>query len=195
MSGESRLVTRQKHSRVTIHHSPLQIEGYASLWGVADLNGDVVQAGAFADSLAKTGAEGVRMLNQHDARAPVGVWEQIVEDARGLFVRGRIEDWSADHDKWEVLAKLNEHNIPCGPILSTKEIIEDESLADNEIVVKVDHPERGEFTTVGMPIKLSDSPAEVKRSPLLGEHNQEIYGEELGLSESDMADLKASGVI
>ena len=72
------------------------IQGYASLWGVADLNGDVVQAGAFADSLAKTGAEGVRMLNQHDARAPVGVWEQIVEDARGLFVRGRIEDWSAE---------------------------------------------------------------------------------------------------
>lgn len=74
----------------------LVIEGYASLWGMADLNGDVVQAGAFADSLAKTGAEGVRMLNQHDARAPVGVWEQIVEDARGLFVRGRIEDWSAE---------------------------------------------------------------------------------------------------
>jgi HK97 family phage prohead protease len=72
------------------------IQGYASLWGVADLNGDVVQAGAFADSLAKTGASGVRMLNQHDARAPVGVWDEIIEDARGLFVRGRIEDWSAE---------------------------------------------------------------------------------------------------
>ncbi len=63
---------------------------------MADLNGDVVQAGAFADSVARTGAGGVRMLNQHDARAPVGVWDQIVEDARGLFVRGRIEDWSAE---------------------------------------------------------------------------------------------------
>ena len=72
----------------------LAIEGYASLWGVADLNGDVVQAGAFADSLARTGAAGVRMLNQHDAHAPVGVWETLEEDARGLFVRGRIEDWS-----------------------------------------------------------------------------------------------------
>jgi|JUGB01.1.fsa_nt_gi uncharacterized protein len=77
-------------------HSPLNIEGYASLWGVADLNGDVVQAGAFADSLARTGAQGVRMLSQHDARTVVGVWEEIVEDARGLFVRGRIEDWSAE---------------------------------------------------------------------------------------------------
>jgi HK97 family phage prohead protease len=90
------LVSGREHSRVTIHHSPHQIDRYASLWGVADLNGDVVQAGAFADSLAKTGAEGVRMLNQHDARAPVGVWEHIVEDERGLFVRGRIEDWSAE---------------------------------------------------------------------------------------------------
>ncbi len=74
----------------------LLIEGYASLWGVADLNGDVVQAGAFADSLAKTGAEGVRMLSQHDGRAPVGVWDRIMEDARGLFVRGRIADWSPE---------------------------------------------------------------------------------------------------
>jgi formyl-CoA transferase len=106
-----------------------------------------------------------------------------------------IEDWTTGHNKWEVLAKLNAHNIPCGPILSTQEIIEDTSLADNEIVVKVDHPERGEFTTVGMPIKLSDSPADIKRSPLLGEHNNEIYGTELGVSEQELAELKANGVI
>ena len=74
----------------------LVIEGYASLWGAADLNGDVVQAGAFAESLAKTGAEGVRMLHGHDGRAVVGVWDEIAEDARGLFVRGRIMDWSPE---------------------------------------------------------------------------------------------------
>lgn len=74
----------------------LRIEGYASLWGVADLNGDVVAKGAFADSLAKTGATGVRMLHQHEARSVVGVWDAAVEDERGLFVRGRIMDWSAE---------------------------------------------------------------------------------------------------
>ena len=74
----------------------LKIEGYASLWGVADLNGDVVARGAFGDSLAKTGAAGVRMLHQHEARAVVGVWDEMVENERGLFVRGRIEDWSAE---------------------------------------------------------------------------------------------------
>lgn len=74
----------------------LGIEGYASLWGVADLNGDVVARGAFADSLAKTGARGVRMLHQHEGRAVVGVWDRMVEDERGLFVAGRIIDWSAE---------------------------------------------------------------------------------------------------
>ena len=74
----------------------LVIEGYASLWGVADLNGDVVAQGAFGDSLARTGAGGVRMLHQHESRAVVGVWDEMVEDERGLRVRGRVCDWSAE---------------------------------------------------------------------------------------------------
>ena len=74
----------------------LSIQGYASLWGVADLNGDVVARGAFADSLARTGAGGVRMLHQHESRAVVGVWDEMVEDERGLKVRGRICDWSGE---------------------------------------------------------------------------------------------------
>jgi formyl-CoA transferase len=106
-----------------------------------------------------------------------------------------IEEWSIRHQKWDVLAQLNEHNIPCGPILSTKEIIEDSSLADNGMVVRVDHPERGEFITVGCPIKLSDSPVDVERSPLLGEHNGAVYVSELGLADTELVDLKANGVI
>lgn len=74
----------------------LTIQGYASLWGLADLNGDVVANGAFADSLKRTRPGGVRMLHQHESRAVIGVWDEIVEDDRGLFVRGRIADWSAE---------------------------------------------------------------------------------------------------
>jgi formyl-CoA transferase len=106
-----------------------------------------------------------------------------------------IQEWSIEHGKWDVLAKLNEHNIPCGPILSTKEIIEDSSLEENEMVVKVPHPQRGEFTTVGCPIKLSDSPVDVASSPLLGQHNEEVYAGELGLAGEELAELKAKGVI
>jgi HK97 family phage prohead protease len=74
----------------------LAIEGYASLWGIADLNRDVVAKGAFAACLARAGPGGVRMLHQHEGRAVVGVWDEAVEDDRGLFVRGRILDWSAE---------------------------------------------------------------------------------------------------
>jgi formyl-CoA transferase len=105
-----------------------------------------------------------------------------------------IEEWTIRHDKWTVLDRLNAENIPCGPILSTKELVEDASLRDEGIVVTVDHPERGEFVTVGSPLQLSDSPVDVITPPLLGEHNQDIYGE-LGVSADELAQLKTNGVI
>lgn len=78
------------------NHQSLSICGYASLWNTADLNGDVVARGAFAESLARSGAGGVKMLHQHEARSLVGVWDEIAEDERGLFVAGRIMDWSPE---------------------------------------------------------------------------------------------------
>ncbi|MGH8870298.1 MAG: formyl-CoA transferase [Actinomycetes bacterium] len=105
-----------------------------------------------------------------------------------------IEEWTEQHSKAEVMDALNAHNIPCGPILSTKELIEDETLADLGAVVDVDHPTRGVYKTVGCPVKLSDSPVNVERSPLLGEHNDLVYGE-LGLTHDQLSELKAEGVL
>ena len=70
----------------------LGIAGYASVFDVEDQGGDLVRRGAFARSLAERGPERVRMLFQHDAAEPVGVWDDIAEDATGLYVRGRILD-------------------------------------------------------------------------------------------------------
>jgi formyl-CoA transferase len=106
-----------------------------------------------------------------------------------------IEEWSSRLTKWDALAELNALNVPCGPILSTKELIEDASLADNNMVVTVDHPERGAFKTVGCPIKLSDSPVKVETSPLLGQHNEDVYVHELGVDPQRLAELKTNGVI
>jgi formyl-CoA transferase len=105
-----------------------------------------------------------------------------------------IEEWTEQHTKWEVMDKLNALNVPCGPILSTKDLIEDETLAENEAVVEVPHAQRGSFKTVGCPLKLSDSPVEVETSPLLGEHTAEIYGE-LGIDGTELDELRAAGVI
>jgi formyl-CoA transferase len=106
-----------------------------------------------------------------------------------------IEEWTATLPKWRVLQQLNSHNIPCGPVLSPKEIIEDTSLADNDMIVEVEHPERGTFTTVGNPLKLSDSPTTITTPPLLGQHNEDIYIGELGLSQAELPQLKEQGVI
>lgn len=106
-----------------------------------------------------------------------------------------VEEWSATLPKWEVLERLTAHDIPCGPVLSTKEIVRDASLAADGMIVRVRHPRRGTFTTVGSPLKLSDSPVEIDRSPLLGEHNDEVYGGELGLDDEELRRLAADGVI
>ncbi|MFI8067430.1 formyl-CoA transferase [Streptomyces sp. NPDC086033] len=106
-----------------------------------------------------------------------------------------IEEWTSTLPKWQVLHQLNSHNIPCGPILSPKEIIEDTSLADNDMIVEVEHPQRGTFTTVGNPLKLSDSPTTITTPPLLGQHNEDIYIGELGLGDEELRLLRSGGVI
>jgi formyl-CoA transferase len=106
-----------------------------------------------------------------------------------------IEDWTKTMTKFEVMEICNKHDIPVGPILSMKEIAEEKSLRDTGTVVEVDHPGRGKYLTVGNPIKLSDSPADVRRSPLLGEHTEEILRDVLGYSAKDIGEIKLSGAI
>jgi len=108
---------------------------------------------------------------------------------------GIIEQWTMTLDKLEVMRRLNEHDVPCGPILDMREIAEERALRDTGTVVEVDHPKRGKFLTVGNPIKLSDSPTEVKRSPLLGEHTGEILRTLLGLDDDEIEEAQKEGAI
>jgi formyl-CoA transferase len=101
----------------------------------------------------------------------------------------RIEQWTMTKDKFEVMDILNEFDIPCGPILSMKELAEEPSLRESGTVVEIDHPVRGKYLTVGNPIKLSDSPTVVTRSPLLGEHTDEVLTE-LGYDASRIEQLR-----
>jgi formyl-CoA transferase len=106
-----------------------------------------------------------------------------------------VEKWTETKTKFEAMDLLNKYDIPCGPILSMKEIAEEQSLRATGTVVEVDHPNRGKYLTVGNPIKLSDSPADVRRSPLLGEHTEEILRKVLSYSEKELAEIKSSGAI
>ncbi len=105
-----------------------------------------------------------------------------------------IERWTMTKTKFEAMEILNQYDIPCGPILSMKELAEEPSLRKTGTVVEIDHPQRGKYLSVGNPIKLSDSPTEVKRSPLLGEHTEEILAE-LGYAPGEITAMRGEGAI
>ncbi|MBY0382531.1 MAG: formyl-CoA transferase [Xanthobacteraceae bacterium] len=107
----------------------------------------------------------------------------------------RIEAWTMTKTKFEAMDILNKYDIPCGPILSMKEIAEDQSLYATGTLVEVDHPVRGKYLSVGNPIKLSDSVTEVERSPLLGEHTNQILADVLGFDAAAIASIKESGAL
>jgi formyl-CoA transferase len=103
-----------------------------------------------------------------------------------------IEAWTMTKTKFEAMDILNKYDIPCGPILSMKEIAEEPSLRATGTVVEVDHPTRGKFLTVGNPIKMSEHVSEVKRSPLLGEHTEEVLRDVLRFDEATVQRMLAS---
>ena len=111
-----------------------------------------------------------------------------------MEIFGEIEKWTMTKTKFEAMDLLNKYDIPCGPILSMKELADEPSLRKTGTVVEVDHPKRGKYLTVGNPIKMSDSATEVTRSPLLGEHTDEVL-DELGYTRAQIDALRAEKVI
>jgi len=106
-----------------------------------------------------------------------------------------IEKWTMTKSKFEVMEILNPLNVPCGPVLSMKELAEEESLRASGTVVEIDHPTRGKYVSVGNPIKLSDSTTAVERSPLLGEHTDQILSEVLGMDSADIEVARSVGAV
>ena len=106
-----------------------------------------------------------------------------------------IEEWSLQHPKFEAMDLLNRISVPCGPILSTKDLYEDASLRDRGMLVEVEHPQRGSYVNVGSPLSLSDSPVDVRRSPLLGEHTDEVLADVCGYPRERVAELRDAGVV
>jgi formyl-CoA transferase len=106
-----------------------------------------------------------------------------------------IETWTKTKTKYEVMEVCNPLDIPVGPILSMRELSEEPSLRETGTIVEVDHPTRGKYLTIGNPVKLSDSPSDVQRSPLLGEHTGEILREVLGCAPEEITALREAGTV
>jgi formyl-CoA transferase len=147
----------------------------------------IVQAQAFPELAKVIGhADWLDNANYNtpDARLP-----------RLAEVYSEIEKWTMTMTKMEIMATLNAVNVPCGPILSMKELADEPALRNTGTIVEVDHPKRGKYLTVGNPIKLSDSPADVRPAPLLGEHTEEILRSIVGMNDDEIQAARQQGAI
>ena len=106
-----------------------------------------------------------------------------------------VEEWTMRHSKHEVMRILGEGGIPCGAVLNAEDIHNDPHLLERGMITMMCHPERGSFKVPGFPVLLEDSPVEMKPAPLLGQHNSEVFGDLLGLSEGDLGQLRRERVI
>ena len=108
-------------------------------------------------------------------------------------MRQILENYACNYTKHELMQMLNEIDVPCGPIMSTDDLANDEHVKLREMYQELDHPERGNWFNLGCPIKLSDSPVEMTRSPLLGAHTDDILSQVLDYQESEIDQLKQAG--
>src|ERR1700692_3866456 len=105
-----------------------------------------------------------------------------------------IEEWLKDKTKYEAVDILREYDIPCAPVFSMKELAESPDLRKSGSIVEVHHKVRGKYLTIGSPIKFSDLEIEVKPSPVLGEHTDEVL-RDLGYGKEDIARLHAAKAV
>src|ERR1700761_3147903 len=110
----------------------------------------------------------------------------------GIFAE--LEEWLADKTKFEAVDILRKFDIPCAPVLTMKELANDESLRASGSIVEVDHKVRGKYLTVGSPIKFSELKPVITGSPLLGEHTEEVLLE-LGYSKEQVAQMQESQAV
>ncbi len=106
-----------------------------------------------------------------------------------------IHEWTMQRDKHEVMRVLGDAGVPCGKVLDTVELLNDPHMKERGMIVTINHPTRGEFTMPGCPVKLEDSPVEVKPAPLHGQHTNEVLAEVLGMSAQQCEALRGEGVI
>ena len=105
------------------------------------------------------------------------------------------EAWTEKHTKHEAMEKLGAAGVPCGAVLDSAEVMTNRHLIDGGMIVPIEHPHRGHMDIPGNPVRMSESPTEVTRAPLLGEHSAEVYGKLLGFDAAAVEALRKDGVI
>ncbi|HEX2170928.1 MAG TPA: CoA transferase [Dehalococcoidia bacterium] len=137
--------------------------------------------------LGVIGREDLRGDERFRGRAGRGRQGQVIDEL--------ISTWTRTQTKYQAMDKAAQAGIPAGAVLDTQEMLTNEQVLAREMMVTIDHPQRGKVTITGCPIKLSDSPPVIGPAPLLGQHNAEVFAEVFGWTGEDIERLRADGVI
>src|SRR5438552_2257063 len=154
------------------------VKGFGSTGPYADYKSFEWIAQAMAGAMSMTGSP--------DGRDRV----QFIDEIDAM-----IEAWTEKHTKHEALEILAGAGIPCGAVLDSNEVLADPHMKARGMITELEHPRRGKYPMPANPVRLSASPTEVVRAPLLGEHNAEIYGRLLGYGDKELEVLRRDGVI
>jgi formyl-CoA transferase len=106
-----------------------------------------------------------------------------------------LEAWTSQRDKHAAMETLAQAGAVCGAVLDTGEVLQDTHLRTRRMVQDVEHPTRGRYAMIGCPVRLSDSPVEIKPAPLHGEHTAQVLTQLAGCTPEDLARLRAAGAV
>jgi formyl-CoA transferase len=106
-----------------------------------------------------------------------------------------VSDWAAQRTKFEAMEEMGCAGVPISAVYGGEDVFTDRHLRERDSVVDLDHPKRGRFSMIGNPLKLADNETTVRVAPLLGQHNAEVYGELLGLTQTEIDQFAAEGVL
>lgn len=137
----------------------------------------------------------LKAIDREDVKDDPRMKDPLERGKNRELVDSIVEEWTKDKDKREVMSYLAERGVPCGAVLDTEELLSDLHLLERDMILEIEHPQRGKVKVLGCQIKLSESPVNVKSPPLLGQHNEEVYEVLMGYSKDDIVKLKDQGVI
>jgi benzylsuccinate CoA-transferase BbsF subunit len=199
-----------------------QVEAMASLLGDAILDYQIGgrEVEAVGNSSAEAAPHGVYRCKDDDRWCAIAVftddeWQEFKRalgnpswagDKRFATFSGRlknkaeldrmVEDWTKKHTAEEAMASLQKQGVAAGVVQSASDLAQDPQLSERGFFIELDHPELGKTVSDATPIRLSETPARYSRAaPLLGQDNEYVYGELLGLSKIELTDLKKQGII
>src|SRR6202790_1355957 len=137
----------------------------------------------------------LRVIGREDLKGDERYESGQARSQRAAAVDEIISAWTREHTKEEAMKLIGEAGVPAGAVFDTAELMADESLAERGIMQTIDHPTTGKVKMPAWPVRFDGSPAKVKPSPTLGQHNADVLGGWLGMSPAEIAGLKADGIL